>query len=261
MFETFAYETDRNRRGIAVFVVLVSLYSAFIVALFPSFENVDIDQLIEAYPEVVQQAFGIQAIGTVEGFLAAQVYTFIWVLLLGLYFAYQGGGLIAADIERDRMDLLLALPQSRAQLLLGKVASLGVSIVAVNLGVGAVIYGVVIAIGESIDVADLVMVHLLSIPYLLTCTAAGVVLSVVLDRADVARRVAIGLVFALYLVESVAASAAGFEFLQYISPTHYYKPTEILVNETIALTDAGILTVAFLVLLVGGLLLFKHRDI
>lgn len=261
MFETFTYETDRNLRGTAIFVVLVSLYTAFIVALFPSFKNVDIEQIIEAYPEVVRQAFGIQAIATVEGFLAAQIYTFIWVLLLGLYFAYQGGSLIATDIERDRMDLLLTLPLSRSQLLVEKFASVLVPILALNIGVGAVIYGVVFAVGESIDLGSLAMVHLLSIPYLLTCTAIGVILSVGVARADIAQRAGIGIVFALYLVESVAASADGFEFLQYVSPTHYYKPTEILVQEATALTDAGILTATFLVLLLGSVLIFKQQDI
>lgn len=263
MFETVYYETDRNLRGTGIFVVLVSLYAVFAVALFPSFEAaaVDLEELVKGYPEPVRHAFGIEAIGTIEGFLAGEFYNFVWVLLLGLYFAYRAGGMIAADIERDRMDLLLSFPVSRSRLLLEKFASLLVPILALNIGVELVIYGGVLSIGEAIDPISLTMAHLLSIPYLATCASIGLVLSVVVDRADIAQRGALGLVFALYLVESLAASAEGFEALQYVSPTYYYDPTTILVRETYAIGDAGLLVVATVGLLLLSQSLFKRRDI
>lgn len=199
MLETFRYETGRDRRGTVVFVALVAVYTAFVLALFPSIETagVDLDQVVEAYPETVRQAMGVQSMSTVEGFLATQIYTFVWVLLLGLYFAYRTAGLVADDIERGRLDLLLSLPVSRSQLLLEKFASVLVPILALNVGVGGVVYATAAAIGESIDPFALAMAHLLSLPYLLTCAAVGLLLSVSVDRASVARRGAIGIVFAL----------------------------------------------------------------
>lgn len=56
--------------------------------------------------------------------------------------------------------------------------------------------------------------------------------SVIVDRADIAQRVAIGVMLALYLVEVIAASAEGFEALEYIIPTYSDDPTAILVRET-----------------------------
>ncbi|SFC43110.1 ABC-2 type transport system permease protein [Halobiforma haloterrestris] len=263
MLETFYYETDRNVRGTLVFVALVSVYTAFIVALFPSIEaaGVDIDQVVEAYPEAVRQAMGVQSMSTIEGFLATQIYTFIWVLLMGLYFAYRSAGLVADDVERDRMDLLLSLPISRSRLVLEKFASVLVPIVALNVGVGAVIYAVGFAIGESIDLLDMTMVHLLSIPYLLACAGIGLVLSTAVDRADVAQRVAIGIVFALYLVETIAASTDGFEPLQYVSPTHYYDPTAILLEESYAYGDTLVLLAVTALLVVAAQFVFQRRDI
>lgn len=263
MLETFRYETDRNLRGTAVFVVLVAVYTAFVLALFPSIETagVDLDQVIEAYPETVRQAMGIQSMSTVEGFLATQIYTFVWMLLLGLYFAYRTAGLVADDVERGRLDLLLSLPVSRSQLLLEKFASILVPIVALNAGVGIAVYGVALGIGESIDPVAMTMVHLLSVPYLLTCAAIGLVLSVLVDRASVAQRVAIGVVFALYLLESIAASTDGFESLQYVSPTHYYNPTEILLEESYAYSDALLLLAATAILLLVARTVFGRRDL
>lgn len=57
------------------------------------------------------------------------------------------------------------------------------------------------------------MVHVLSVPYLLTCAAIGTVFTVFFDRADTAKRGAIGLVFALFLLKSVTASAEGYEWI------------------------------------------------
>lgn len=261
MFETARYEASRRRRGTAVLAVGISLYAAFVVWYFTQFEGVDMDQLLESMPPAMLEAFGIETMTTIEGFLGAQFYSFVWLLGLGLYFAYAASGLIAGDVERDRLDLILSLPVSRARLLLEKFASLLVPLVVLNVVVGAVIYVTVLAIGESIDPANLVLVHLLSIPYLLVCASIGVVLSVLVDRVGIAQRVAIALVFVLFLVESMVAGTGDLEWLQYLSPTHYYEPTQVLLEGSYELVDTGILLALFLVLLVGSQLLFRRRDI
>lgn len=263
MFETARYEVSRRLRGTAIITAGISALVVFMVAIFPSMEaaDVDIDEMIDAYPPAMRDAFGIETLASIEGFLAVEIYNFVWVLVLGLYFAYTAAGLIAADIERDRMDLLLSFPVTRSRLLVEKFSSLLVPILAFNVVGAIVVYAGVLAIGESIDPLSVGMVHLLSIPYLLVCGALGLVLSVLVDRADVAKRVSIALVFVLYLIESIAASAEGVEWLQYVSPTNYYDPTPILVHETYDLLDAGILLVIFLGLLIVSQLLFQRRDI
>lgn len=263
MSETFWYETERRLKGTVVFAVVVSLYAVFAVALFPSIEtaNVDFERLMQSYPEALREAFGVEAIGTIEGFLAGELYNFVWVLLLGVYFAYRAGGMIAADIERGRMDLLLSLPISRARLLVEKYASLIVPITVVNIVTGIAVYAGTVVIGHAIDPVAIVMVHLLSIPYLLACAAIGLVFSVVLDRADIAQRAALGALFVLYLVESLATSTEQFEALKYLSPTYYYAPTDVLVRESYAVVDTAILGGMAVGLLFCSYLLFKNRDI
>ncbi|XVH33522.1 ABC transporter permease subunit (plasmid) [Haloferacaceae archaeon DSL9] len=263
MFETTWYEAGRRLRGTTIFTLGISVLAAFYIALFPSFQaaDIDIDEMIEAWPPALREAFGLETLATVEGFLAVELYNFVWLILLGLYFAYSAAGLIADDVEHDRMDLLLSLPVSRFRLLVEKFASLVVPIVTVNAVVGAAVYAGVLAIGESISPTSLAMVHLLSIPYLLACAALGLLLSVLVDRADVAKRVAIALVFVLYLLESIATNADGFEWLQYLSPTHYYSPTPILVHDTYAVADAGLLLAVAIGLVVVSGVVFRRRDI
>ncbi|MEM4782319.1 MAG: ABC transporter permease subunit [Halalkalicoccus sp.] len=263
MFEIARYEVRKRLKGTAALTVGIALLAAVFVAFFPSIagSDVDIDAMLDAYPPALQEAFGIATLSTVEGFLAVEIYQFVWLLLLGLYFAYSAAGLIASDVERDRMDLILSLPVSRSRVLGEKFLSIAVPILALNAVVAGVVYASVLAIGESIDPVDLAMVHLLSIPYLLTCGAIGIVLSTLFDRADTAKRLAIALVFVLFLVESIAASTDDLEVVGYVSPTYYYDPTAILVEGTYDAAGGILLLAATAVLVFLARVRFSRDDI
>jgi ABC-2 type transport system permease protein len=261
MLETARYETGRRLRGTAILTVALSLYTGFIVWYFSALGDVDYEEIFADLPPAMVEAFGIQALGTIEGFLGVQIYNFLWLLGLGLYFAYTAGGLLATDIENERLDLLLAMPLSRTRLLAEKFLALLVPLVVVNVVVGAVVYGVVTAIGESVDPIHLALAHLLSVPYLLVCAGIGLAFSVAVDRAAIAERGAVGVVFVLYLVESVVGGGTDVEAVQYLSPTHYYDPTPVVLAGTYDPLDAGVLLLAVVLLLGLSGVLFRRRDL
>lgn len=153
MLEIVRYEAEKRIKGTLALAIGLGVLAVFFVAFFPSLEasGIDFGAYVEAYPPAVQEAFGISSLDTIEGFLAVEVYQFLWLLLLGLYFAYSAGGLIAGDVERDRMDLILSLPISRSRVLAEKFASVLVPILALNAVVPVVVYAGVRAIGQLID--------------------------------------------------------------------------------------------------------------
>jgi ABC-2 type transport system permease protein len=261
VFETTRYETARRVRGTLTLAVAIGLYSAFIVWYFTVLDGVDFEDVFEDLPPAMAEAFGIETLATIEGFLGAELYSFVWVLGLGLYFAYAAGGIVAADIENERMDLLLSFPISRSRLLAEKFASLLFPIFVVNVFVGGAVYALASAIGEPIDPVHLALTHLLSIPYLLVCAGIGTVFSVTVSRGAIAERGAVGVVFVLFLVESVVGGADEYDWIQYFSPTHYYEPTPILIEGSYEAIDSGILLVTFLGLLLFGQILFHRRDV
>lgn len=261
MFETVRYETSRRLRGTVVLTIAISLYAGFVTYYYTALEGVNTDELLEQYPPAMMEAFGIETLSTIEGFLGAQMFNFVWVLGLGIYFAYTAASLIAGDIETDRMDLLASFPVSRSQLLLEKFASLLFPLFVVNVVTGGVIHVMALVIGEKIDITHLVFVHLLSIPYLLVCAGIGLVCSVLVGRATIAERAAGGLVFVLFLIESVVGTSTNFEFTRYLSPTNYYNPTPILIDGSFRILDIGVLLAAFLLLLIVGQILFQRRDV
>jgi ABC-2 type transport system permease protein len=265
MLEITEYESERRVRGSLVVAVLLGVLSVLFVGLFPSIASsgVDLDAYWESLPPAMKAAFGATGaipLSTIEGFLAVELYQFFWVLMLGIYVAYLAGGLVAGDVERGRMDVLLAAPVSRRRVVVEKFLSLVPSVVVLNLVVGVLVYGAVVAVGESMPVADLAMAHLLSIPYLLACGAIGLLLSVLTDDADVAKRGGLGAIFGLFLLETISQSA-DVGWLGAISPTRYYDPTAILVTGEYDWAGAAILLGGTAALVAVSAWWFRRTDI
>lgn len=262
MFEVTRYEANRRVRSTVALAVGLGLFGALVIGIFPSVEasGVDFEAYVESLPEAFRESFGAESFGTIEGFLAAEFYQFVWVLLFGLYMAYTAGGAIAGDVETGRLDLLLATPVSRSRVIVEKYLSLLTPIVVLNLVMPLFVYGALVAIGESISFVDLLVVHLLSVPYLLTCASIGLVLSVVLPRGDLAQRGGIAAVFLLFVLDSVTGPT-DFEALGAISPTRYYDTSEILVQQTYDVGGAVILLLAAFALLAVARALFLRADL
>ncbi|MFB6109802.1 MAG: ABC transporter permease subunit [Halodesulfurarchaeum sp.] len=261
MFEFARYEATRRLKGSAYLAGGMSLLAAFAVWAYPSYSQaMDMAQLREAFPEPMIQAFNIQTMASLEGFLAVELYMFGWVILLGLYVAYSAASIIADDIDRGRMDTLLSMPVSRPRLVLERFAALGVPILTVNLITPAVVLVSADLIGESLSVVDIVALHLLSIPYLFACAGIGLLASVLFDRASIAQRVALGATFGLYLGESLL-SGTDYEWLGSIAPMRYFDPNEVLLAGTYNLDGAAILVGMMTALVLLSQIWFVRRDI
>lgn len=261
MFEVARYEAERRLLGTLAIAVGLSAYSGLFLAIGPSIlDEVDLTEFAQAFPESLQTAFGLEGYGTFAGILATELYQFAWVILLGLYFAYLGGGTVAGDIESDRLDMLLANPVSRAQVLLEKYLALVPSMFVINAVVGTVVYVGAIVVDEPIPFADMFMVHLLSIPYLLATAAAGLLFSVAFSRQAIAQRGAIAVVFGLFMLDSFVTDT-DFGSLGAFSPSRYYDPTAILVDSNYDFVGALVLCEAAVLLVVLALILFQRRDI
>ena len=263
MFELARYEGRHRLRGTGIAAVALGGFGLMYVVLYPTFAESlgnDIDDLLAAYPEALQKAFGIQTLASMEGFLASELYTFVWMLLLGLYFAYAGAALIASDVERERMDMLLSLPVSRARVVLEKFASLLVPLVGLSVVVPVVIYVGTVAVDYAVDPVDLVVLHALSVPYLLVFAGVGLVASVVFDRASLAQRTSLGLLAGLFFAESIL-SETDYEWIGVVSPSRYLDPNAVLIDGEYAVLDALVLTIAAVALVGLAVVLFRRKDI
>lgn len=262
MFETTRYEARQRIKGSLALAGLLSVFAFFIIYLFPSLaeSSTEIDSLIESFPEAFQEGFGAESFSTIEGFVATELYQFIWILLLGLYMAYTAGGTFAGDIESKRIYLVLATPVSRARLVIEKFLALFTPIIILNLLIPLAVFGGSIAIGYPLDPYFVLAVHVLSIPYHLVCAGIGQVLSVSFSRGNTAQLGGIALIFLLFLIDSVTVGT-DFEWLGAFSPARYIDPTEVLLHETVEVGDALLLFAVALLLLLISIIRFQYRDL
>lgn len=261
MFEFARYDAAKRVKGSVYLSIGMSLLAAFAVWAYPSYsEAMDMEQLREAFPEPMIRAFNIETMASLEGFLAVELYMFGWIILLGLYFAYSAASIIADDIDRGRMDTLLAMPVSRPRLALERFAALGVPVLMVNIVTAVVVLGSARLIDESLSAVDVVALHLLSVPYLFACAGIGLLASVLFDRASVAQRVALGVTFGIYLVESLLRGT-DYETLGSLAPMRYFDPNEVLLDGAYDLVGAAVLLGMTAVLLIVSQVWFVRRDI
>lgn len=263
MLELAAYEGRHRVRGALVVAAAMGAFALLYVFVYPTFAESlgpQIDQLLEAYPDALAKAFGVQTLASIEGYLASELYTFGWLLIVGLYFAYAAASLVAADVERERMDVLLSLPVSRATVVVEKFASLAVPLAALSVVVPVAVVVGTAAVDYPISATDVVALHLLSVPYLTTCAGIGLVASVLADRASVAQRGAVGLLAGLFFAESLLTDT-DFEGLGAVSPSRYVDPNAVLIDGEYALGDTAVLVAATLALVALAVLLFRRKDI
>lgn len=256
-------EARAHIRSAGVLVVVFGVIAALYFSIFPEFaeEEAAEEDILEIFPEGLVDFLGIEAIHTIEGFIAAELYTFFWVVFAGVYFAYLGAGTIAGDVENRRLDLLLANPVSRESVLVQKVAALLVPLFVLNAGVFVIVLAASRVIDEPIGVVPLAMVHILGSPYLLVCAGIGVLVSVYILSIRSAQGVALGAVFVLWLLEGATNIDPEYEWIGQFMPSRYFEETAILVREEYALFDAGILMLAFLVLVLLATGRFIDRDL
>ena len=264
MLEITGFETRRRVRGTLLLSAAVLAFAGLVIGLFPSIKEsgVDFETYIESFPPEIQNAFlgQVTDFTQIEGFLAVELYQWLWMLVLGVYFAYAAASAIAREVESGTIDGLLVHPVSRTRVVVGKFLSLVPAVLAVNaitligtyLGVGF--------IGEDLDVGNLLLLHGLSSVYLLACAAAGLVASVVFDSVRRAQTVGIGSVFAMYLVDALTLET-DYEWLGDPAFSRYFDATEILVDGEVDWGGVAILVAAIVVLVVVSAEYFERKDI
>jgi ABC-2 type transport system permease protein len=261
MFETTRFEAERRLLASVVVAVGLSAFGAMMIFVAPGIlEEVDIQALLEQVPPAFVAAFDLEQMGTLEGFLAIELYQFMWLLGIGAYVAYSAAGTIAGDEETGRLDTLLAAPMSRTRLLVEKYLALLTPILLVNLVVFVVVYAAAFVINDPLAPVDLVMVHALSIPYFCCCGAIGMLGSVAAPRRIYAEGIAAGSVIGAFLVQTVV-TGTDLNWLGAIAPMRYYDPLVILTTGTYDLAGAGILGGGTVGLLAASVLVFREADI
>lgn len=261
MFEVARYEAERRLLGAVVVTLGFVAFAAMMLVIAPGLLNqVDLTAYADQLPPALVESFGLETIGTLAGFIAAELYVFGWVFGLGAYLAYLAAGSIAGRIEDDTLSLVVTGPISRTRVLGETYLALLVPIVLANVVVATVVYGGSVLIGEPLPPTDVLAVHALSVPYLLCCTALGLACSVLAPSRRVAEGVAAGFVAATYVL-GIATTGSDISWLGALGPARYYDPVAVLALSEYDFGGAALLLLATVALLLVAAVRFREVDL
>lgn len=264
MLEITAFEFRRRTRGLVYLSVFLLAYLALVISIFPSIEaaGADIESYIESLPPEIREGFvgDASTYTTIEGFLSAEMYQFVIILILGMYFAYAAASTITREVDDDSIDVLLVHPISRTRFVVGKYLSLLPAMAIINAVMFLGTWLAVEFIGERIDVVDLLVMHVMSIPYLAACAGLGLVASVVLSSPRRSQTAGAGGVFGMFLVHAVTLDR-DYEWLGDLTFARYYDAQEILVDGDYDVGGLAVLVVASIALVILSAEYFERKDL
>lgn len=257
MIALVAAQLHERRRSLLSWGLPIGLWSAFVVAIYPSVEDA-LSKAIASYPEALKQAFGIAELSSVEQYLNAEMLSLIVPLAVGYLAVRSVASGLSGAAETGRLDVLLSAPVSRRRLVASGFAAAALELAAV-LAVSVLICllaGWLSGAGLSFGLALAGYANVW--PLALLFAGFGVLATGFSLRTSVVTGSVAGVLVAMYVADLVGRLDTSLDWVRYGSVFRYYGRAIEDGIEPVAF--AGIAAVAVAVAALGALL-FERRDL
>lgn len=256
-----AFQTFKDHWKLTiVLTVLFMVMAAMYAGMYPAFKEMMAD-VAESFREGFNFVPGVEEVASYVGFLNIELYQIFWILILGILVGFIAASLMSKEIEAKTIDLFLSNPISRKQVVFEKYVGLIPMILLINFATMFVVYGITLAIDETINFGYLLMTHVVSIPYFLAVASIGLLISVIIDEKMKASIIMIALIMGMFIFRSISLMIPEYESLGLLSLTHYYNPADILLDGDVDVVGVIVLVAVLLECLFIAMLYFDHRDI
>ncbi len=246
-----------RRRSLLSWGVPIGLFSAFIVAIYPSVED-SLKKVIDQYPSGLREAFGITELANVEQYLSAEMLSLIVPLAVGYLAVRSLASGLAGAAESGRLDVLLSAPVSRTRLVASAFAAAAIEVAAVLVVAlalamaGSVLSGAGLSFGSALAGYGNIW------PLALLAAGLSVVVTGFSLHTPVVTGATAGALVAMYVIDLVGRLDPGLDWVRYASVFRYYGTA---IEDGIDPVSFIGVTAAGLVLAWAGSLLFERRDI
>lgn len=246
-----------RRRSLLSWGLPLGIWSAFIVAIYPSIETV-LTKAIRGYPPALKEAFGISELSTVEQYLHAEMLSLIVPLAVGYLAVRSVASGLSGAAESGRLDVLLSAPASRRSLVAAGFAATAVELAAVLLFalllamLGSVLSGAGLAFGPA--TAGYANVW----PLALLAAGLGILVTGWSLRTSVVTGSVAGALVGMYVLDLVGRLDPSLDWVRYASVFRYYG--NAIENGVEPLAFLGVTAVAVLLAALGALR-FERRDL
>ena len=231
------------------------------VLLFPEMQG-QMNQVSDMFASMgsFTEAFGMDRLnfGTLIGFYAVECGN---VLGLGgaFYASLCAVGILSKEEKDKTAEFLLTHPVSRKRIVTEKLIAVLIQLTAMNIIIYALALGSMAAIGESIPLKEISLLHLAY--YLLQLELAGICFGVSAFLRKGSAGAGLGIAAMMYFLNLIANIADSAEFLKYITPFGYCEGADIVSNGSL---DSALVAVG-IVLGIGGIIIaylkYTKKDI
>ncbi|HET7481044.1 MAG TPA: ABC transporter permease subunit [Rubrobacteraceae bacterium] len=246
-------------RGVLIWGGILGLYSAAIVATYPTFGDMQgFDQFVQAYPKGLREAFNITDMSTIEGFLDTEIFSFMAPLALAFFPILAASSAIAGAEERGTIDVLLGNPIQRWQLVAGSFVATAVSLLGILAVAGLFAWITAALVDVDLSVENAVNGYLNLWPICLFFGGLALLCSAIFHRRSLAIAVPGVVLLGMYLMDVLGKVSEDLEDLRPYSLFYYYGSA---IRDGIDWVNFGGITLVTLALIVLAMIAFRRRDI
>lgn len=223
LHSVFAKTVRDGRRGYAWWSAGIAALVLLTVSVYPSIrDNEALNRAVKDYPEALKAFVGGDIdFASPSGYLSAELFSFMFPLLLLVYAISAGARAIAGEEEAGTLELLLAHPVSRGRLVVEKTAALAAQTAVVALALFAAVALsarlVDMEIGTARVAGAVLGVYLLAVGHGSVAVLGGAATG----RRSAAIGAAAALAVAGYLLNGLAELIAALEPWRVVTPFHW----------------------------------------
>lgn len=263
MFKLLLHELRSRGPGIIGWGLGLSALPLLYIGLYPQFAEELGDMQSMVANIAFYQALGI-SMATFEGYVASTL-TNLAPVILAIYAVISGTGTLAGEEEDGRLEMIVALPIPRWQIVTVKAIALGIALLLILAIVGAAAALTLAAIAGQVETTvtpwRLFSEMLASWPLIMTFAMASLFLGAFSPSRRTAALLAMVVVLVSYFGNNLTNLFPSMESLRALFPFHYYQATADALIHGQKPADLLVLTAVALVLFALAIFFFQRRDI
>lgn len=242
------------------------LYVYLLLSLYPSLHerSAELQKILKSYPKGFIELFagGTAAnFATVEGFLALEIFAFMWFVILGAFVISYGTGALGKEFDSGTIEVLLSQPITRTSALITKSLTLFGSTAAMVIMtmLATYLFGIMFDVRPKTEgIFALLVVGTL---FFLAIGSFSLFFSVVFGERGRAAFASAGLLTAMYILTVIAGLADWAKNLNKISLFHYYDAAKLLSTGNIPAKSLLVFGGTTIFFFLASILVFRRRDI
>ncbi|MGE5459938.1 MAG: ABC transporter permease subunit [Solirubrobacterales bacterium] len=221
-----------------------------------------LNKYMNSMPDFLKEAF-LGATGdftSPAGYLNTELFNFFAPLLLILFAVGAGARAIAGEEEKQTLDILLSTPTPRRRIVIDKFGAMLVASVLISalLWLSVPVTGPPFGLNASL--VDLTAAVFMCFLLAMAFGAIALAIGAATGRRALAVGVTAGIAGGTYLLDLLVPAIKSIEFLQLLSPFHYYLGAEPMMRG-LDIGGSLVLAAIAIVAFAAALVLFERRDL